>query len=59
MSADMLTKLEILGALRDEIKWCKRNPMDVSADYRRGFIKGLQQAMRMVMEARTVRVNRD
>lgn len=45
-------KKEILRALKSEIEWCKKNPTTDGQQplYEKGFIKGLQQAVKIVRE---------
>jgi hypothetical protein len=43
------TQKEILQLIRSEIRWCKENPdNDLSADFQKGFIKGLRQAILLI-----------
>ena len=39
-------KKEILSVLRQEIKWCRKNPTkQFSKDYQKGFMQGLRQSV--------------
>lgn len=41
---------EIRSILNQEIKWCKDNPLeDVDKKFRKGFIEGLKQAKRLLV----------
>ena len=41
---------KILKALKDEIDWSKHSTLNVTEEYKRGFIKGLEQAMDIIKQ---------
>jgi hypothetical protein len=39
---------EIIKLLKKEIKWCEKNKGIKSKEYEKGFIKGLEQAIKLI-----------
>ncbi len=48
-----MTKKEVKAVIDAEIEWRRETPMNMSEDFRKGFIQGLRQAKVLISKIRT------